>query len=754
LLRATLGIMGEALLATDAEGRVTLLNPVAESLTGWTCREAKGLHLETVFRTVNEEIRRTVENAATPAPRPVANGGHANHARLIARDGTERFIDDSAAPIRDEQGNVLGSVRVFRDVSERRRLERLKTEARSYAHSIVETVPEALVVLDADLRVKAANRSFYQTFGVAPEETENQLLFDLGDGQWNIPKLRKLLEEVLPQNTSFQEFEVEHTFPALGNRTVWLSARRLCREGNAAETILFAIEDVTKRKQAARALEASEVRYRRLFETAQDAILILDADTGRIIDANPYLLVMLGYSHEDLLGKELWELGLFRDRAASQAAMRQLQEQRYIRYEDLPLETRHGTRKDVEFVSNVYEVDHQRVIQCNIRDITDRKRAEAALKAADRRKDEFLAMLAHELRNPLAPIRSGIEMMQRKGTDDPDVRWAHDVIERQVQQLTRLVDDLLDLSRISRGKITLRREPVDLAAVVARAVEISRPLIDARKHHLEVVLPDPAVLVDADPTRLAQVVSNLLNNAAKYTGEGGRIELTVERAGDEAVLRVRDTGIGIAADALPTVFELFSQVPSTLSRSEGGLGIGLTLVRSLVEMHGGSIEATSGGLGSGSEFLVRLPRLLALPVSLGAAAGARERVAQASPRLILIVDDNGDAAEMLAIVLRLEGHEVRTAYDGPTALDAVRAQAPDVVLCDIGMPGMDGLDVARCLRQDFGLKQALLVAVTGYGQEADHRRSREAGFDAHLIKPVDLHVLQYLLARAGALAPH
>ncbi len=273
---------------------------------------------------------------------------------------------------------------------------------------------------------------------------------------------------------------------------------------------------------AARALEASEVRYRRLFETAQDAILILDGDTGKIIDSNPFLTALLGYSADELLGKELWQIGLFQDIEASRSAFRQLQERGYIRYEDLPLQTKAGRRASVEFVSNVYTVEDRQVIQCNIRDISDRKRAEEALREVDLRKDEFLATLAHELRNPLAPLRNAVRVMRLKATDDHDVQWATEVIERQVEQLSRLVDDLLDVSRISRGKINLRMEQVDLAVVVARAVEVTRPLIDLRKHSLKISLPPPeqGVWVKADPMRLAQVLSNLLHNAAKYTPGG------------------------------------------------------------------------------------------------------------------------------------------------------------------------------------------------------------------------------------------
>jgi CheY-like chemotaxis protein len=381
------------------------------------------------------------------------------------------------------------------------------------------------------------------------------------------------------------------------------------------------------------------------------------------------------------------------------------------------------------------------------------RQAEEALREGDRRKDEFLAMLAHELRNPLAPIRTAAQVLRLKGPAEPELQLARDVIDRQVQQLTRLVDDLLDLSRVSRGKINVELEPVALAAVVARAVEISRPLIDARKHHLEVSLPEQAVQVEGDAARLAQVVSNLLNNAAKYTEQGGRIWLTVEPASEraqetrEVLLRVRDTGVGIAADMLPNIFQMFTQVQGSVSRSEGGLGIGLSLVRSLVELHRGSVTALSEGLGQGSEFIVRLP-LLEAPAPSPSAGEQRPRARKASPRRILVVDDNTDAADSLTLLLRVLGHVVRTAYDGPTALDLVRAQPPDVVLLDIGLPGTSGLEVARRMRQDLGLTDALLVALTGYGQDEDRRRSEEAGFNAHLVKPVDLDALHDLLAHA------
>ena len=374
----------------------------------------------------------------------------------------------------------------------------------------------------------------------------------------------------------------------------------------------------------------------------------------------------------------------------------------------------------------------------------------ARLEQGVRERDHFLAVLAHELRNPLAPIRNAVEVLRRQDRPDPQkVRWATDLVDRQARHLTRMVDDLLEVSRVTHGKITLRPEPVDLAAVLHSAVETSRPLIDARKHHLAVSLPDEPLWVQADVARLTQVVTNLLNNAAKYTDEGGRIALAVGRQGPEAVLRVRDTGVGIPADLLPRLFEPFTQGECSGERGQAGLGLGLAVVRKLVEMHGGGVQAVSEGPGRGSEFVVRLPLLPPDRCKPAPTPEKQSRQAGTPPRRVLIVDDNRDAADSLAVLLKLAGHEVRVAYDGPSALAEAPNFRPDVVLLDIGLPRMDGCEVARRLRQQPGMENVLLVALTGFGQEQDRRRSHEAGFNAHCVKPVDFEVLQAVLARPG-----
>jgi signal transduction histidine kinase/ActR/RegA family two-component response regulator len=372
----------------------------------------------------------------------------------------------------------------------------------------------------------------------------------------------------------------------------------------------------------------------------------------------------------------------------------------------------------------------------------------AKLREADRRKDEFLATLAHELRNPLAPIRNSIELLRRADGNAEIIAQSSQIMERQVAQMVRLVDDLLDISRITQGKIQLRKERLELAAVVRSVVEECRPLMKAHAHKLTLTLPPDPIYVDADPTRLGQVFANLLNNAAKYTEKGGHVWLTVERQGSAVVVSVRDSGIGIAAEYLPRLFQMFSQAEPALERSQGGLGIGLSLVRGLVELHGGTVEARSKGPGSGSEFIVRLP--LALSAEQAPEEPSEQHAPQlSSRRRILVVDDNEDAADSLAMMLQMMGNEVRTAHDGLEGVELAATFRPDLVLLDIGMPRLNGYDACRRIREQPWGKNVLLVALTGWGQEEDKRRSHEAGFDTHLVKPVEPEALEKLLQKVG-----
>ena len=494
---------------------------------------------------------------------------------------------------------------------------RLK-ESRDYAEAIVDTVCEPILVLDSSLRVVRANLSFYVHFKTSRELTERRLIYELGNGQWDIPQLRVLLEKILPESTSLRDHEVIHVFPEIGERTVCLNAQRL--DWPEHWLILLAIEDVTERTSV--------------------------------------------------------------------------------------LET---------------------------------------LREGDRHKDEFLAMLGHELRNPLAAIRNALLICGHEDVNPAAKQQALAMISRQLQKEVRLVDDLLDLSRITHGTIALEKKQVDVAQVVMQAVEEMRHALDARRHELTLAMPSESVLVVGDATRLEQVVVNLLGNSIKFTDPGGRIHVAVERHGGEAHITIVDNGIGIAPELLPKIFDLFVQAKSSPDRAHGGLGLGLTLVRRIIGMHGGSIDVKRRGLKQGAEFIVRLP---ALPEGIAHVVGTQDALptrAIVSSR-ILVVDDSADTAESMAELLRFDGHQVATTQDGRNAVEAAKTFKPEVVLLDIGLPGMDGLEVARRLRKLPATETALLIAISGYGQAEDRQRSIAAGFDEYLIKPADPARLSALIA--------
>jgi two-component system CheB/CheR fusion protein len=375
------------------------------------------------------------------------------------------------------------------------------------------------------------------------------------------------------------------------------------------------------------------------------------------------------------------------------------------------------------------------------RAVEERERAEQALLDADRRKDEFLAVLSHELRNPLAPIRSSLHVLEHEAADAGAAAKAHEIIARQVGHLARLVDDLLDVTRISNGKLQVERRPLDLRDLAQRTAEDHRGLFTAREVALEVALPDEPLWVEGDATRLAQAIGNLLQNSAKFTASGDSVRLFLDGVDGFAVLRVRDTGVGIDPEMIPRLFQPFSQADTTLNRRLGGLGLGLAVVKGLVETHGGTIDVSSGGKGEGAEFVVRLP--LTAPARIEVAPAAAPR-----PRRILVIEDNLDAAESLQLALKLEGHEVFVAHDGPHGIERARELKPEVVLCDIGLPDMDGYAVAKALRREKGLRDTLLVALTGYALAEDQRRAADAGFDAHLTKPTTVEDVQEVMGRA------
>ena len=571
----TLSSIGDGVITTDSEGRVAFLNPVAESVTGWTLQDAVGQPIDKVFSIIDEVSRQPVQNPAVLALQEGRTIKLASPCLLITKDGKEVPFDDSAAPIRNEKQEISGVVLIFRDISERRKTERALDKALAYGNDIVSTLREPFVVLDRTLRVKTANRSFYDTFHVSKNETENCLLYDLGNGQWDIPGLQILLEKVLTRSEPIYDFEVEHIFADLGRKTMLLNARPFPPDSKNPELILLAVYDVTAERE--RADELSE---------------------------------------------------------------------------------------------------------------------------ANRHKDEFLAMLAHELRNPLAPIRNAVQIIRLNGRDEKAVEAASVMMERQVGHMVRLVDDLLDVSRISRGKIELQRRRIELASSLHQAVEAVRSLYKDMNHELTVTMPQQPIYLNADPTRLVQVVGNLLNNACKFTDNGGRISLVVQREGEQVHIRVRDNGIGIDAEQLPRIFEMFTQIDTSLERSISGLGIGLALVKNLVEMHGGTVEAKSAGRDQGSEFVVSLPSIVETSNPLSLKVTESETPSTTACR-VLVVDDNRDSANTLALLLKLSGNETLTAYDGVEAVEAAKTFMPDVILLDIGLPVDAALVAVRSITPDF-----------------------------------------------------
>jgi PAS domain S-box-containing protein len=637
-LRVTLGSVRDAVIVTDPAGRVVFLNTVAQSLTGWTHQEAKGRLLETVFPLIHEETRGPLLHLLTKVIDDGAIANQSDQAVLVARDGTERPIEESAAPIRDGGGNLTGMLLTFRDVSERRQ---------------------------AEVRLR---------------------------------------------------------------------------------------EEIRKTREA-------EERLRMTVEGVKDyALFSLDL-RGRVVSWNTGAEHLLGYGEEEVLGKD-YSIFFTPEANDGGGPDRELQEAATAGRASNSNWTvrKDGSRFWSEGSTYPLWNGESRGYVTIFRDLTERKQMEEELRARaealvekDRRRSEFLAMLGHELRNPLSPIVTSLAVLGQKKTTDPLARSARSVIERQAKHLVRLVDDLLDVARITRGRVALRKERVELQDLIDQAVEAVGPLVAARRHDLLLsASPRGTFWLDVDPARIQQVLVNLLTNACKYTPAQGEIRLTVHPEGEKIAISVKDNGVGIAPEMLPKVFDLFTQAERSLDRSEGGLGIGLTMVKSLVEMHGGSVAAHSKGVDKGSEFIIRLPvvrdehvvRIAPPPATTKLPPSPSGRALR-----ILVVDDNVDAAESLAQLLRAYGHEVvDVVHDGPSAVETFLAKRPSVILLDIGLPGMSGYEVAQRLRGQEVEQSPHLIAVSGYGLEADKIKAREVGIDHYIVKPVDPNRLHELLS--------
>ncbi|TKD12660.1 PAS domain S-box protein [Polyangium fumosum] len=680
------------------------------------------------------------------------SGAETSYEAVLQRKDGSRFV----AELRGGNVHVKGRparATVIRDLTPRRAAESVARWTDELFRQLYDWIPLGMAQADAkDGRLLRVNACYCEITGYSAAELLSKRFSELthpDDREKDVAGYREAARDG-------RVYRTEKRYLRKDGSIAWVRVHAFFLRDVRGEisTSTAVIEDITQRKRSEEVLRETQRSTEEalglldnLFAYAPLGIALVDTQC-RFVRVNESLASMNGASVAEHLGRrvadlvpDLWPL-------LEDAYRRVLVGERLL---NVPLigETRACPGEVRHWLCNYYPVRDRRAgeivgIGIVVQDVTDQDRAEEALREADRRKDEFLAMLAHELRNPLAPIKTAVEIQKRVELAEPRLLRSRDVIERQVGHLVRLLDDLLDVSRISRGRITLRKETHELGEIIDQAIESTRPLIDARKHHLDLApCPEP-LHVNVDAARLTQVVANLLNNAAKYTDDGGRIHLGIERGPrNEALIRIKDNGRGIDPKDLPHVFDTFYQSTRTLDRSEGGLGIGLSLVRRLVELHGGRVEAHSDGLGKGSEFVVRL----ALEEAPMTAPQPPEIPAMGQSRRVLVVDDNIDAAETMAALLETLGHEVSVAHDGEAALEAVSNGHPEIVLLDIGLPRMDGYEVCKRLRDD-GTLRPFIVAVTGYGQAEDRDRALEAGFDAHLVKPASFDAIQAVLRAA------
>lgn len=749
-MRTTLSSIGDAVLATDARGIVTYMNPVAEALTGWTLAQARGQFLDAVFRIVAEDTLQPVENPALRALKDNVIVGLANHTILLSKDGKQVPIDDSAAPIRNEKGNITGAVLTFREVIEQRRVIREREQALAILNSLVATAPIGITILDQQMRYRHMNAALADMNGIPVEDHIGKTIAEIVPDLF--PKVEPIFRRLLEGGDPVldQIFEAE-TKKSPGVKRIWRENWFPITGPGDDEPVGVGVtvQDITEERRAVHEITGLAQRLTSLVDNTPLAVIEWDADFC-ITRWSGLAERVFGWTAEEVIGKRIdaFPIVYAPDMSNVQDVMARLLDR------DNPFvvsrnrnNTKRGTVIHCEWYNSVLrdEAGQMLAVLSLVLDVTERQHAEEALKEADRRKDEFLATLAHELRNPLAPLGNGLQLMRMAHGDQATIQQALTMMERQFAQLVRLVDDLMDLSRISNGRIELRKERVQLGAVVASAMETSRPLVEQMGHELTITLPPEPIVLDGDLTRLAQVFMNLLTNAAKYTEQRGQISLTAEREDNEIVVYVRDSGIGIAAEQIPRLFQMFTQGERSLAKAQGGLGIGLNLVKQLVAMHGGSVEARSDGPGKGSEFVVRLP----IAVEPSVQQPAHQSVASpltGSALRILIVDDNRDGADSLSHMLQLMGNDTRTAYDGVEAVDAAGNFRPDVVLLDIGLPRLNGYDACRRIRGQSWADNVVIFAMTGWGQEEDRRRSHDAGFDHHMVKPVEPKTLMSMLA--------
>ncbi|MGJ0392164.1 MAG: PAS domain S-box protein [Methylocystis sp.] len=723
--------------ACDPHGRNLHIDPVWSEFTGQSLEQTRSAWIEAI----HPDDREKVEAARARARKTMAP--YRLECRVRRFDGVYRRAFAAVAPCLDEMGVFHGLVGSVVDLEARRASEdalresgeRFRALAQLCAHAVWETDASGVVVEDSPTWRAHTGQTLEEFLGdgwlgaVHPDDRA------YADGKWR---------EAVALGASY---DAEYRLKWKGGGWRWANVRAaplLDRAGSVRKWLGVTI-DKDESKLAEYALQAIERRYRLLHETLRDPFVCTDMD-GRILECNELYREMLGYSEEELLTLTYQQLTPEKWREMEDAVIReQILPRGYSDVYEKEYRRKDGAVFPIELrtVLSRYEDGAPCAMWAIVREITERKTAEESLRNADRRKDEFIALLAHELRNPLVPIHNGVHLLKAREQKSGAVHDGPllDMMERQVANLVRLVDDLLEISRIASGRIKLRREPTDVVSVLRSSMETSRASIEIARHEATFLEPSEPLFVDGDPVRLGQIFANILNNAVKYTPEGGRIDIKVERRGRTAVVTVRDNGRGIGPQDLPHVFDAFARGDKS---GDGGLGIGLALVRKLVELHGGTVEATSEGPGQGSAFIVSLPLIdVNAPVAY-AEAPTPSRI----DRRALVIDDDRDVADTLAMVLESIGATVGVAYGGQDAMRALESFEPDIVFLDLGMPEPDGFQTAQAIRRSEIGRKLTLVALTGWGQADDRARTREAGFDAHLTKPASVEELTALLHAA------